>query len=110
MAQLVTYELTDGTPVRFEIEGAKGFQQASGGAKVAGKVSEAAASVLRAAGEVLEQAKALGPEEIALSFSLKVTGEVGWAIAKAGTEGSFELTLTWRPTLDKPLAPTRSQE
>jgi Trypsin-co-occurring domain 1 len=71
------------------------WQNASTGEKVAGRVGEAAGALLRAAGEVLEQAKALGPEQVELSFSLKVTGEVGWASAKAGTEGSFEVKLSW---------------
>lgn len=97
LSEWVTYELADGSPVRFEVETPAGFQQAGGAGKVAGRVSEAAGSVLRAAAEVLEQAKALSPDEVELSFALKVTGEAGWAIAKVGTEGSFALKLTWRP-------------
>lgn len=104
MSDLVTviYELGDGTPVRFEIDPPEEWQQVSAGERVAGRVSKAAESLLRAAGEVLEQAKALGPEQVELSFSLKVTGEAGWAIAKAGTEGSFQVKLTWSPPWGAP--------
>ena len=105
MPELVTYVLADGTPVRFEVDPPKGFQQVRAGDRVAGRITEAAGSVLRAAGEVVEQAKALGPEEIALNFSLKVTADAGWVIAKVGTEGNFGVTLTWRSPQGEPPEP-----
>jgi hypothetical protein len=35
------------------------------------------------------------PQHAALTFALKISGEANWFIAKTGTEGSFQITLSW---------------
>ena len=49
-----------------------------------------------AAREVLEQVRAAGPDEVEVKFGVKVTGTMTWVVAKAATEGNFEVTLKWQ--------------
>jgi hypothetical protein len=35
------------------------------------------------------------PDELEITFGLKVSGEAGWIVAKAGTEANFEIKLKW---------------
>jgi hypothetical protein len=95
-SQVVAYQLDDSTLVRFEIEPPPGFQPASG-TTVAGKVKEAVAPAIETAQLVLDKARALAPEEIEVKFGLKVSGRLDWIVAKAASEGNFEITLTWKP-------------
>ncbi len=37
------------------------------------------------------------PERIEVKFGIKVSGGANWLIARAATEGSFEVTLSWSP-------------
>jgi hypothetical protein len=75
MADFVKYELDDHSEVLFES-------------------AEASLVSLR-----------LKPEEIALEFGVKVSGEVGWFFAKASGEASINVTLTWRKPTEVPQAP-----
>ncbi|MCA1695681.1 MAG: hypothetical protein LC749_13655 [Actinobacteria bacterium] len=34
-----------------------------------------------------------------VKFGIKVSGTANWLIAKAATEGNFDITLTWTPKL-----------
>ncbi len=95
-SQVVTYQLDDSTLVRFEIEPPPGFQPASG-ATIAGRVKDAIAPAIDTAQLVLNKAKALAPEEIEVKFGLKVSGKLDWIVARAASEGNFEITLTWKP-------------
>jgi hypothetical protein len=92
---VVSYELDDGSVVRFECEPGPGFQ-AAGADEVVGRLRDAVGPAVRAAKAVLEQVRDVGPEEISVSFGVKVTGTANWVVAKAATEGSFEVTLTWK--------------
>jgi hypothetical protein len=49
---------------------------------------------IEAAKVVLEKVKDAKPGEVEVKFGIKVTGEANWIIARAVTEGSFEVTLT----------------
>jgi Trypsin-co-occurring domain 1 len=98
--QVVTYQLDESTLVRFEIEPPPGFQPA-GGAAIAGRVKEAIAPAIETAQLVLDRAKALAPEEIEVKFGLKVSGKVDWIVARAASEGNFEIKLTWKPRGDQ---------
>lgn len=40
---------------------------------------------------------AVVPKEITIELGIKVTADAGIVIAKAGTEGSLTVTLTWEP-------------
>lgn len=97
-AELVSYELDDMTIALFEIEPVVGFQPAGVG-DVAGRVRDAAGPAIEAAREMLEQAKRLAPDGVEVKFGVKVTGTATWLVAKAATEGNFEVTLSWRPGL-----------
>jgi hypothetical protein len=93
---VVTYSLDDSTTVRFEIDPPAGFQDA-GADKVIGTVQDALAPAVDTAKLVLDKLKDAKPGEVTVSFGLKVSGKLDWFIARAGTEGNFQITLTWRP-------------
>lgn len=95
MGSAVTqYELEDGTTVLFEYEPTGAFQLA-GPEDIAGRIKAATVPALRAAREVLDQARDLSPDEVSVSFGIKVSGEANFLVAKAATEANFEVTLTW---------------
>ena len=95
-AELVSYQLDDMTTALFEIEPVAGFRPAGAG-DIAGRVKDAAGPAIEAAREMLEQAKSLAPDAVEVKFGVKVTGTATWLVAKAATEGNFEVTLSWRP-------------
>lgn len=92
--QVVSYEVEDGTRVRFEIEAGEEWQQVSSDG-YAGRIQEAVAPAVEGARAVLEQVKALQPGQVEVKFGVKVTGTANWLIARAATEANFEITLTW---------------
>ncbi|WP_234021660.1 CU044_2847 family protein [Streptomyces sp. 351MFTsu5.1] len=80
----------------FEIEPVQGFSEAASGSELVGRVGAAIGPALRAAGEVLRHARDAGPDEVEVKFGIKVTGTMNWLVAKAATEGNFEVTLSWQ--------------
>jgi len=84
----------ESTVVGFEIESGSGWHPA-GAKEVAGRVREAVEPAVEAAKIVLEKVKDAKPSEVEVKFGIKVTGEASWIVARAATEGSFEVTLTW---------------
>ena len=95
MSKLVTYAVGTGACAAFEIEPLEGFAPARVG-DIAGLVREAVQPAIMAAREVLEEAKGLSPDGVEVKFGVKVTGTTNWVVAKAATEGNFEVTLSWR--------------
>ena len=95
-SEVVRYQVDDKTAALFEIEPLAGFQPAGVG-DLAGWVREAAAPSIEAARELLEQAKDLAPDAVQVKFGIKVTGTANWVVARAATEGNFEITLSWQP-------------
>jgi hypothetical protein len=95
-SQVATYQLDDSTTVTFEIDPAEGFRPAGPG-QIAGHVREAVAPAIEAAKEVLDKVKELAPDEVEVTFGIKVSGGAQWLIARATGEASFEITLTWSP-------------
>jgi hypothetical protein len=93
---VVSYALDDETVVRFEIEPTADFRPA-GPDEIAGRIREAVAPAVGGARAVLEKAKDAAPREIEVKFGIKVSGTANWLVAKAATEGNFEITLTWTP-------------
>jgi Trypsin-co-occurring domain 1 len=93
-SQVVSYWVDESTVARFEIAPGSGWQQA-GANEVAGRVREAVAPAVEAAKIVLEKVKAAKPDEVEVKFGIKVTGEASWIVARAATDCSFEVTLTW---------------
>ena len=94
--KIVTYALDNSTKVRFEIDPPAGFQDA-GTDKVIGKVQDALSPAIDTAKLVLDKLKEAKPGEVTVTFGLKVSGKLDWFIARAGTEGNFQITLTWQP-------------
>ena len=54
------------------------------------------APALAAARVVLAQAREVAPDEMKMKFGIKVSGTANWLVAKAATEGNFEVEMTWR--------------
>lgn len=96
MSAVVSYALDDGTVVRFEIEPSAGFRPA-GPDEIAGRVREAVAPAVEGARAVLAKVKEAAPAKIEVRFGIKVSGTANWLVAKAATEGNFDITLTWTP-------------
>ncbi|WP_239313091.1 CU044_2847 family protein [Plantactinospora mayteni] len=93
---MVRYQVDDKTVALIEVEPPAGFQPAGVG-DVAGWVREAAAPAIAAAKELLEQVKAVSPDAVEVRFGVKATGTANWVVARATTEGNFEVTLHWQP-------------
>ena len=93
-SQIVNYQLDDSTVVGFEFEPGPGFHQA-GVKEFVGQVTKAVEPAVEAAKAVLERVKEIKPDGVELKFGVKVTGEANWVVAKAATEGNFEITLNW---------------
>jgi hypothetical protein len=93
-APVVQYQLDDGTVVRFEVEATAGFRPA-GPNEIAGKIREAVGPAVEGARVVLEKVREAKPDGVELRFGIKVSGTANWLVAKAATEGNFEVTLTW---------------
>jgi hypothetical protein len=105
VSQVVQYQLDDSTVVGFEFDPGPGFHQA-GVKDFVGQVSKAVEPAVEAAKTVLAKVTEINPDEVEVKFGVKVTGEASWVIAKAATEGSFEITLTWSPGARRATAKT----
>jgi hypothetical protein len=46
---------------------------------------------------VMDRVKKMGPDAVQITFGVKVTGTVDWLVAKAASEGNFQVTLSWQP-------------
>ncbi|WP_300605763.1 CU044_2847 family protein [Trebonia sp.] len=86
--------MDDATRVRFEIEPGADFRPASPD-QISGHVEEAVGPAVKAAKAVLDKIKEVRPDQLEMTFGIKVTGTANWLVAKAAAEGNFEITLTW---------------
>ena len=93
-SEVVTYGVGDGGEVSFEIVPVEGFVPV-GLDTIAGQVEKAVEPAIAAARAVLEQARRMAPDTVQVKFGVKVTGTTNWLVAKAATEGNFEITLSW---------------
>jgi hypothetical protein len=93
---VVSYQLDDDTVVRFEIEPTNEWTQVSSD-QVLGRIAEAVRPAVEGARAVLEKVREIAPDEIEVKFGIKVSGTANWLVARAATEGNFEVTLTWKP-------------
>jgi hypothetical protein len=93
---VVSYEVDENTVVRFEIEPTDDWHDV-GADQVLGQIRDAVAPAVEGAKVVLEKAREATPDEIVVKFGIKVSGTMNWLVAKAATEGNFEITLTWKP-------------
>ena len=94
MSQVVRYTVEDGAVVMFEVDPPEEFAFASTD-QVVGRVREAIGPALQAAREVLDQVQEYGPRDVEVKFGIKVSGTMNWLVARAATEGNFEVTLKW---------------
>lgn len=100
MAEFVKFELDDGSQVLFETAESDLVSARGGEPDVAdgGRLGTRLAAVVEAAEEVAGSLRSrLAPDEVALEFGLKVSGEVNWwFFAKSQAEGTIKVTLTWK--------------
>jgi Trypsin-co-occurring domain 1 len=94
-SNVVTYRTNSGKTVEIEIDPLEGFAVA-GADQTPGRIRTAIEPALEAAETVLERVKSMAPGKIEVKFGVKVTGTANWLVAKAATEGNFEITLTWQ--------------
>ncbi|MGI5239662.1 CU044_2847 family protein [Dactylosporangium sp. CA-139066] len=94
LSQVVTYDVGD-VAVSFEIDPVPGFVPAGMSDELVGRVRDAVQPAVLAAREVLEQVRQARPDRVEVKFGVKVTGTANWLVAKAATEGNFEITLAW---------------
>lgn len=92
---VVTYEVDDNVVVGIEFDPPAGFRPA-GVDEIAGRVREAVEPAVAAARVVLERIREAAPDEVKVKFGIKVSGTANWFVAKAATEGNFEIELTWK--------------
>lgn len=97
MSELVRYSLESRSEtVRFEVDPEEGWVQAGAGDRLAGTISTAIQPAVAAARTVLAAFEDAKPSEAEVMFSVKVTGDANWVVAKASTEGSFQVRLLWK--------------
>ena len=101
MAEFVRYTLDDGSQVVFESAESDlvalhgGEPDVIDGGRLQARLEAVAAAAEQVAGSLRSR---LAPEEIALEFGLKVSGEVNWwFFAKNQAEGTIKVTLKWNP-------------
>ena len=102
VAEFVRFTLDDGSVVMFESAESDLVAQHGGPPEVrdGGKLTARLQGVAEAAEQVSGSLRSrLVPDEVALEFGLKVSGEMNWwFFAKAATEGTIKVTLKWSGT------------
>ena len=110
MAQYIQFFTADGGTILVEAAEEETYQpgmvKAGLGERVQEAVVEARATfedgievIHRVAGAFIKKIRSLAdpPDEVEISFGLKATGELGnFAVAKAGAEANYKVTLTWK--------------
>jgi hypothetical protein len=106
MAEFVRFTLDDGSVVVFESAESALVVQHGGEPEVrdGGKLTQRLQGVAEAAAQVAGKLRSqVMPDEVALEFGLKVSGEMNWwFFAKAATEGTIKVTLTWSKSTEEP--------
>ena len=98
MAEFVQFTLDDGSQVMFESAESDLVAPRGGQAEVyeGGRLTERLQAIAKAAEEVAGSLRSrLAPQELDLEFGLKISGEMNWFFAKAQSEGTIKVTLTW---------------
>lgn len=104
--RLVRYELASGGSIVVEeaVTDRGGYVGAGDVVeKAQQKFEEALATLRPATAAVLAEIRNLvdGPDEVQLELGFSLKGEVGAVIAKTAAEGSFKLSLKWKPAVSK---------
>jgi hypothetical protein len=100
MGTLVRFEVSPGRNVLVETEVAdEGLVPAArddGIVQAASRFSENLESIRDAVAKAMESlADRLSPDEIRVSFGIRMTAEAGAVIAKTSLEGTLSMQLTW---------------
>jgi hypothetical protein len=102
VADFVRYDLEDGSEVVFETAGAALVEPRGGRPQVVdgGELRAHLDHITRAAEEISRALRErLGPDEIELSFGIKISGKVSWwFIASTAAEAALAVTLRWQGT------------
>lgn len=101
MSELLRFQGPQGTSLVVEVDDdSPGIELVSrteeGIAEAAQRVDEALAASRPTLESVLESLRQLKPEQIEVSFGIKLNAEAGVVIAKTAAEGHFDVTLSWR--------------
>ncbi|MCP1220357.1 hypothetical protein NKW45_00650 [Acetobacter orientalis] len=102
MKKLIEFK-QDGTTVFVEVENTTpaGDQLSGRGSGVIGQAKEtfeeAVAGIKPIASAVLRQVTELGPENISVEFSVKLTAQAGVVLASSTVEGNIKVTMGWKP-------------
>jgi len=106
VADLVEYELDDGSTVLFESAEASLVSLRGGDpdVKEGGRLADRLSGIAKTAGQVAAAMReSVGPDELALELGVKVAGEVNaWFFAKQQAEATIKVTLTWRKPTETP--------
>jgi hypothetical protein len=100
VADLVEYELADGSKVLFESDEVSLVSLHGGDpdVKEGGPLADRLSSIAKTAGQVAAAMREkVGPDELALELGVKVAGEINaWFFAKQQAEATIKITLTWK--------------
>jgi Trypsin-co-occurring domain 1 len=99
LAELLRYTLQDGTEVHFETAESSAISERAGSPEIidGGALGNRLRPVALAAEEVTKGLRqTLTPDEIELSFGIRVSGEVNWwYFAKVQGESTLNVKVTW---------------
>jgi Trypsin-co-occurring domain 1 len=105
MSRLIEVPLSTGGSVTVEVEDPTGGRTMRGGDRGADLVEhggrtleESLSAIAPALREVLDKLRGVSTElsEIEVELGLKLTGEAGMVIAKAGAEANFRVLVRWQ--------------
>lgn len=113
MKRLVEFPLEDGTTILIEIDEPElgGLVKASRAGEVIAKAQQTLEESLRkvqpAAQFVIQQLRKLhdSPDEIQVSFGLKLSAEAGAVLAAAAAEANYSVTLKWAKEIKEQVKP-----
>ncbi|MFD7826001.1 CU044_2847 family protein [Kitasatospora sp. NPDC059803] len=103
MTELLRFQGPQGSSLVVEVEeDSPGIELVSrtneGIAEAAHQLDEALTASRPTIESVLNSLRHLKPEQIEVSFGIKLNAEAGVVIAKTAAEGHFDVTLSWRTT------------
>lgn len=98
MAQFIPFELDDGTTIL--VESSAGGPVRAGTGDVIGEARRRFADAIRVVKPLCAQIKrdfqTMEGDETEVTFALKTTGELDFAVAKLGAEANFQITVKWK--------------
>jgi hypothetical protein len=90
------YELEDGSVVQVQYlpDRQDGARQV-GARRAPQLIEERLPTVVGVAREILDAVRRMEVDSAEVSFGITLTGGLNWAVARASTESSFKVSLTW---------------